>query len=74
MRRRYLLSSTLLCQMFAKGGEDGPEYKRSHRLVNAWEFSKVARQAAGLGHHVIAVSTRLRSALQSCIQASPPDG
>ncbi|KAJ7597391.1 inositol phosphophingolipids phospholipase C [Mycena floridula] len=40
--------------LFAKGGEDGPEYNRAHRLVNAWEFAKLARQAAELGRHVIA--------------------
>ncbi|KIY52005.1 DNase I-like protein [Fistulina hepatica ATCC 64428] len=40
--------------LFAKGGEDGPEYKRAHRLVNAWEFAKLARQAAELGRYVIA--------------------
>ncbi|KAF8215938.1 Endonuclease/exonuclease/phosphatase [Mycena galopus ATCC 62051] len=24
--------------LYAKGGEDGPEYNRAHRIVNAWEF------------------------------------
>ncbi|KAF8910092.1 inositol phosphophingolipids phospholipase C [Gymnopilus junonius] len=41
--------------LFAKGGEDGPEYKRAHRLVNAWEFAKLARQAAEVGKFVIAL-------------------
>ncbi|KIN93858.1 hypothetical protein M404DRAFT_997447 [Pisolithus tinctorius Marx 270] len=41
--------------LYAKGGEDGPEYKRAHRLVNAWEFAKVVRQAAELGNYVIAL-------------------
>ncbi|KAF9567820.1 inositol phosphophingolipids phospholipase C [Agrocybe pediades] len=41
--------------LFAKGGEDGPEYNRAHRLVNAWEFAKLARQAAELGKYVIAL-------------------
>ncbi|KAJ6503272.1 inositol phosphophingolipids phospholipase C [Mycena vitilis] len=40
--------------LYAKGGEDGPEHRRAHRLVNAWEFSKLARQAAELGRYVIA--------------------
>ncbi|KAJ6575384.1 Endonuclease/exonuclease/phosphatase [Mycena capillaripes] len=40
--------------LYAKGGEDGPEYNRAHRLVNAWEFAKLARQAAELGRYVIA--------------------
>ncbi|KAJ7897127.1 inositol phosphophingolipids phospholipase C [Mycena olivaceomarginata] len=40
--------------LYAKGGEDGPEYQRAHRLVNAWEFSKLARQAAELGRYVVA--------------------
>ncbi|KAG1825654.1 Endonuclease/exonuclease/phosphatase [Suillus subaureus] len=39
----------------AKGGESGPEYNRTYRLVNAWEFAKVARQAAELGRYVIAM-------------------
>ncbi|EKM84045.1 hypothetical protein AGABI1DRAFT_104039 [Agaricus bisporus var. burnettii JB137-S8] len=39
--------------LYAKGGEDGPEYKRAHRLVNAWEFAKLARHAAESGHYVI---------------------
>ncbi|KIK70604.1 hypothetical protein GYMLUDRAFT_65825 [Collybiopsis luxurians FD-317 M1] len=40
--------------LFAKGGEDGPEHHRAHRLVNAWEFAKLARRAAELGRYVIA--------------------
>ncbi|CAK5280318.1 unnamed protein product [Mycena citricolor] len=40
--------------LYAKGGEDGPEHNRAHRLVNAWEFSKLARQSAELGRYVIA--------------------
>ncbi|KAI6161457.1 Endonuclease/exonuclease/phosphatase [Pisolithus thermaeus] len=40
---------------YAKGGESGPEYKRAHRLVSAWEFAKVVRQAAALGNYVIAM-------------------
>lgn len=46
--------------MFAKGGEDGPEYNRAHRLVNAWEFAKLARQAAEIGRYVIAVCSLLQ--------------
>ncbi|RDB28752.1 Inositol phosphosphingolipids phospholipase C [Hypsizygus marmoreus] len=41
--------------LFAKGGEDGPEHNRAHRLVNAWEFAKLARHAAELGRYVIAL-------------------
>ncbi|KAI0308345.1 inositol phosphophingolipids phospholipase C [Multifurca ochricompacta] len=40
--------------LFAKGGEGGPEHHRAHRLVNAWEFAKLAKQAAELGRYVIA--------------------
>ncbi|KAJ3807299.1 inositol phosphophingolipids phospholipase C [Lentinula lateritia] len=40
--------------LYAKGGEDGPEHNRAHRLVNAWEFAKLARRAAELGRYVIA--------------------
>ncbi|KAG2045128.1 Endonuclease/exonuclease/phosphatase [Suillus americanus] len=39
----------------AKGGESGPECNRTYRLVNAWEFAKVTRQAAELGRYVIAM-------------------
>lgn len=42
-------------QFYAKGGDDGPEYNQAHRLVNAWEFAKLSRQAAELGRYVIAV-------------------
>lgn len=47
--------NSVFFQLFAKGGEDGPEYNRAHRLVNAWEFSKLARHAAEVGRYVIAV-------------------
>ena len=42
-------------QLFAKGGDEGSEHLRAHRLVNAWEFAKLAREAADLGRYVIAV-------------------
>lgn len=50
----------------AKGGEHGPEHHRAHRLVNAWEISKLIRQSATLGRYVIAVRSRLveRAALR----------
>lgn len=41
-------------QLFAKGGDEGPDQQKAHRLVNAWEFAKLARQAAELGRYVIA--------------------
>ncbi|KAF8506544.1 inositol phosphophingolipids phospholipase C [Russula emetica] len=40
--------------LFAQGGEGGPVHHRAHRLVNAWEFAKLAKQAAELGRYVIA--------------------
>ncbi|KAH9178568.1 inositol phosphophingolipids phospholipase C [Lactarius sanguifluus] len=40
--------------LYAKGGEGGAEHHRAHRLVNAWEFAKLAKQAAELGRYVIA--------------------
>lgn len=49
----------VITQLFAKGGEDGPEHNRAHRLVNAWELAKLARRAAALGRYVIAVSVLL---------------
>ena len=41
-------------QLFAKGGDEGPEHHKAHRLVNAWEFAKLARQSAEMGRYVIA--------------------
>ncbi|KAH6917060.1 inositol phosphorylsphingolipid-phospholipase C [Coprinopsis sp. MPI-PUGE-AT-0042] len=41
--------------LFAKGGEDGPEFLRAHRLVGSWEFAKLARAAAEQGRYVIAL-------------------
>ncbi|EPQ60245.1 DNase I-like protein [Gloeophyllum trabeum ATCC 11539] len=40
--------------LFAKGGESGPEINQAHRLINAWELAKLARQSAELGRYVIA--------------------
>ncbi|KAI0077465.1 DNase I-like protein [Panus rudis PR-1116 ss-1] len=40
--------------LYAKGGDEGPDHQKAHRLVNAWEFAKLARQAAELGRYVIA--------------------
>ncbi|TCD68106.1 phospholipase C type enzyme [Steccherinum ochraceum] len=40
--------------LFAKGGDEGPDHHKAHRLVNAWEFAKLARQAAEVGRYVIA--------------------
>ncbi|EJD03828.1 DNase I-like protein [Fomitiporia mediterranea MF3/22] len=41
--------------LFAKGAEMAPEHIRAHRLVNAWEFAKLARNSASLGRYVIAL-------------------
>lgn len=40
--------------LFAQGGEGGPVHHHAHRLVNAWEFAKLSKQAAELGRYVIA--------------------
>ncbi|KAJ8079108.1 phospholipase C type enzyme [Marasmius tenuissimus] len=40
--------------LFSEGGDDGPEHNRAHRLVNAWEFAKLAKQSAEIGRYVIA--------------------
>ncbi|PCH34151.1 DNase I-like protein [Wolfiporia cocos MD-104 SS10] len=40
--------------LFAPGGDSGPLHLQAHRLVNAWEFAKLARQAAEAGRYVIA--------------------
>ena len=36
------------------GGDEGPDHFKAHRLVNAWEFAKLARQSAEMGRYVIA--------------------
>ncbi|KAG8219596.1 Endonuclease/exonuclease/phosphatase [Butyriboletus roseoflavus] len=50
----WRLVQIFVTHFHAKGGDDGPEYNRTHRLVNAWEFAKVTRQAAELGRYVVA--------------------
>lgn len=37
----------------AAGGEDGPESKRAHRVIQAYELAKYARNSAAKGHHVV---------------------
>ncbi|KAF8586273.1 DNase I-like protein [Ramaria rubella] len=41
--------------LHARGGEEGPEERRAHRLVNAWELTKLIRRSAELGRYVIAM-------------------
>ncbi|KAI0085287.1 hypothetical protein BDY19DRAFT_996838 [Irpex rosettiformis] len=48
---KCLLDAMLL---FAKGGDEGPDHFKAHRLVGAWEFAKLARQVAEVGRYVIA--------------------
>ncbi|SPO24354.1 related to ISC1 - Inositol phosphoSphingolipid phospholipase [Ustilago trichophora] len=39
----------------AAGGEDGPEYKRSHRITQAYELASNCRNSAARGRHVVCV-------------------
>lgn len=39
----------------AAGGEDGPEYKRSHRITQAYELAANCRNSASKGRHVVCV-------------------
>ncbi|EST05142.2 Endonuclease/exonuclease/phosphatase [Kalmanozyma brasiliensis GHG001] len=39
----------------AAGGEDGPEYKRSHRITQAYELATHCRNSAARGRHVVCV-------------------
>lgn len=39
----------------AAGGEDGPDYKRSHRITQAYELALNCRNSAAKGRHVICV-------------------
>ncbi|KAF8497330.1 DNase I-like protein [Hysterangium stoloniferum] len=41
--------------LHARGGDDGPEERRAHRLVNTWELAKLIRRSAELGRYVIAL-------------------
>lgn len=37
----------------AASGEDGPESRRAHRVIQAYELAKYARNSAAKGHHVV---------------------
>ncbi|KAL9933946.1 hypothetical protein V8E36_007028 [Tilletia maclaganii] len=37
----------------AAGGEDGPEFRRAHRVAQAWELASKVRDSAERGRHVI---------------------
>lgn len=39
----------------AAGGEDGPEYKRSHRITQAYELATNCRNSASRARHVVSV-------------------
>ena len=39
----------------AAGGEDGPEWKRAHRVTQAYELANRCRESAARGRHVICV-------------------
>ncbi|KAJ3557245.1 hypothetical protein NM688_g1576 [Phlebia brevispora] len=39
---------------FIMGGDEDPDHFKTHRLVSAWEFAKLARQSAEMGRDVIA--------------------
>ena len=47
--------ATPLKQTVAAGGEDGPEYRRAHRITQAYELARFARNSAKKGHHVVCV-------------------
>jgi sphingomyelin phosphodiesterase 2 len=47
----------------AAGGEDGPEMLRAHRLMQAWELSKLVQNSAEKGRHAIAVSAKAVSVI-----------
>ncbi|KDQ15739.1 hypothetical protein BOTBODRAFT_54609 [Botryobasidium botryosum FD-172 SS1] len=39
--------------MYARGGEDGPESQRAHRLAGAWEIVKHVMVSSALGRYVV---------------------
>ena len=39
----------------AAGGEDGPEYRRAHRITQAYELANECRSSASRGRHVVCV-------------------
>ena len=47
--------TVLNTHFFAPGGDWGDEWKRSHRLAQAWELARLANIAAERGQHVIVV-------------------
>ncbi|KAG8976036.1 phospholipase C type enzyme [Tulasnella sp. 425] len=40
--------------MYARGGDDGEEANRAHRIVGAWQFGNLIRASARRGRYVIA--------------------
>jgi len=48
--------TVLNTHFFAPGGEYGEEWKRSHRLAQAWELARLTNVAAERGQHVFVVS------------------
>ena len=50
-------------QLFAKGGDDGPEINRATRISNAWEMAKLVRNSLAKQRHVICVTSSLSSTL-----------
>jgi sphingomyelin phosphodiesterase 2 len=46
-------------QLYAKGGDDGPELNRATRISNAWEMAKLVRNSLAQGRHVICVRSTL---------------
>lgn len=51
------LTDTL--QLYAKGGDDGPETNRATRISNAWEMAKLVRNSLARRRHVICVRVSL---------------
>ena len=47
--------TVLNTHFFAPGGDWGEEWKRSHRLAQAWELARLANVAAERGQNVLVV-------------------
>ena len=59
--------TVLNTHFFAPGGDWGDEWKRSHRLAQAWELARLANIAAERGQHVVVVSCARREKLVSSL-------
>lgn len=64
--------TVLNTHFFAPGGDWGEEWKRSHRLAQAWELARLANVAAERGQNVIVVRAFSKHCLYTQAYSSSP--